>query len=49
MRYEVRNHNGTLLGRFDDLKQAIAEMREYRYQTGNFACVEDMKEEEDES
>ena len=49
MRYEVSNHNGTVLGRFDDLKQALAEMREYRKQTGNVACVEDMKEEEDES
>ena len=48
MRYEVRNHNGTVLGRFDNLKQALADMREYRKQTGNVACVEDMKGEENE-
>jgi oligoribonuclease (3'-5' exoribonuclease) len=38
--YSVRNHNGTLLGEFDDVKEAIAEMRYYRQETGNIAYVE---------
>ena len=47
MKYVVRNHNGTLLGEFDNEQEAQADAKEYRYQTGNPAYVDE--EHEDES
>jgi hypothetical protein len=41
MKYQVRNHNGTLLGEFDTLKSAQAEARFYMSQTGNPAYIEE--------
>jgi hypothetical protein len=41
MKYVVRNHNGTLLGVFDTEREANAEAKEYRYQTGNAAYVDE--------
>jgi len=41
MKYVVRNHNGTLLGVFDTEHEAQAEAKEYRYQTGNAAYVDE--------
>jgi hypothetical protein len=40
MKYVVRNHNGTLLGVFNTKREAEKEAKDYRYQTGNVACVE---------
>ena len=45
--YVVRNHNGTVLGVFDNDDEADWEAQEYMYQTGNPAYVD--KEHEDES
>ena len=45
--YVVRNHNGTVLGVFDNDDEADWEAQEYMYQTGNTAYVD--KEHEDES
>ena len=45
--YVVRNHNGTVLGVFDNDDEADWEAQEYRFQTGNPAYVD--KEHEDES
>ena len=47
MKYAVRNHNGTLLGVFNTESDAQAEAKEYRYQTGNPAYVDE--EDDDES
>jgi hypothetical protein len=41
MKYVVRNHNGTLLGVFDTEHEAQADAKEYRYQTGNAAYVDE--------
>jgi hypothetical protein len=41
MKYVVRNHNGTLLGVFDTEREAEKEAKEYRYQTGNAAYVDE--------
>ena len=47
VQYVVRNHNGTVLGVFDNDDEADWEAQEYMYQTGNTAYVD--KEHEDES
>ena len=47
VQYVVRNHNGTVLGVFDNDDEADWEAQEYMYQTGNPAYVD--KEHEDES
>jgi hypothetical protein len=47
VKYVVRNHNGTVLGVFDNEHDAEKEAKEYRYQTGNPAYVDE--EHEDES
>lgn len=39
--YVVRNHNGTLLGTFSHKEDAEKDAKEYRYQTGNAAYVEE--------
>lgn len=41
MKYQVRNHNGTLLGEFETFSDAYAEAKFYREQTGNPAYVEE--------
>jgi hypothetical protein len=41
MKYQVRNHNGTLLGEFDSFANAYAEAQYYRAQTGNPAYIEE--------
>ena len=46
MKYVVRNHNGTLLGVFDTEREANAEAKEYRYQTGNAAYVDEENNDE---
>ena len=46
MKYVVRNHNGTLLGVFDTEREANAEAKEYRYQTGNAAYVDEENDDE---
>ena len=38
--YVVRNHNGTVLGVFDNDDEADWEAQEYMYQTGNTAYVD---------
>ena len=40
-KYVVRNHNGTLLGEFDTKREAEAEAKFYREQTGNPAYIEE--------
>ena len=47
MMYVVRNHNHTVLGVFDNKDDAEKDAKEYRYQTGNPAYVDE--EHEDES
>ena len=47
VQYVVRNHNGTVLGVFDNDDEADWDAQEYMYQTGNPAYVD--KEHEDES
>lgn len=39
MKYNVYNHNMTLLGSFDTKPEAEAEASFYMVQTGNVACV----------
>lgn len=46
MKYVVRNHNGTLLGEFDNEQEAQADAKEYRYQTGNAAYVDEENDDE---
>lgn len=41
MKYVVKNHNGTLLGEFDTKREAEAEAKFYREQTGNPAYVDE--------
>ena len=40
-KYVVRNHNGTLLGTFSHKEDAEKDAKEYRYQTGNAAYIEE--------
>ena len=40
VQYVVRNHNGTVLGVFDNDDEADWEASEYMYQTGNTAYVD---------
>jgi hypothetical protein len=40
VKYVVRNHNGTVLGVFDNDDEADWEASEYMYQTGNTAYVD---------
>ena len=40
VRYVVRNHNGTVLGVFDNEHDAEKDAKEYRDQTGNPAYVD---------
>ena len=40
VQYVVRNHNGTVLGVFDNDDEADWEAQEYMYQTGNTAYVD---------
>jgi hypothetical protein len=44
MTYEVYNHNGTLLGVFTTMAQAVREQNYYTAQTGNYAYVEERKQ-----
>lgn len=44
MKYEVYNHNGTLLGVFTTPAQAVREQNYYTEQTGNFAYIEEITE-----
>ena len=48
MRYEVRNHNNTLLGVFDNVHDALKEAMLYRHTTSNPAYVDEVKEEEED-
>jgi len=41
MIYQVFNHNGTLLGEFTKLAQAVREQSYYTAQTGNEAYIEE--------
>lgn len=41
--YQIYNHNGTLLGEFATLTEALAEAKFYIEQTGNSAHVERKK------
>jgi hypothetical protein len=41
-KYVVKNHNGTLLGTFSHKDDAEKDAREYRYQTGNAAYIEEV-------
>ena len=41
MTYQVFNHNGTLLGEFTTLAQAVREQNYYTAQTGNDAYIEE--------
>jgi hypothetical protein len=41
MIYQVFNHNGTLLGEFTTLAQAVREQNYYTAQTGNEAYIEE--------
>jgi hypothetical protein len=43
MTYEVYNHNGTLLGVFTTMADAVREQNYYMEQTGNYAYVEERK------
>jgi len=43
VKYIVRNHNGTVLGVFDNDDEADWEASEYMYQTGNTAYVDKEK------
>ncbi len=43
VQYVVRNHNGTVLGEFDNEHDAEKDAIEYRYQTGNAAYVDKEK------
>lgn len=38
--YQVFNHNGTLLGEFSTLAQAVREQNYYTAETGNEAYIE---------
>jgi hypothetical protein len=40
--FTVHNHNGTLLGKFDDWMAAQKEANHYRLQTGNAAYVREV-------
>jgi len=44
MTYQVFNHNGTLLGEFKTLAQAVREQNYYTAQTGNDAYIEEIQE-----
>ena len=41
-KYVVKNHNGTLLGTFSHKDDAEKDAKEYRYQTGNAAYIEEV-------
>jgi hypothetical protein len=41
MIYQVFNHNGTLLGEFTTLAQAVREQNFYTAETGNDAYIEE--------
>ena len=45
-KYVVRNHNGTLLGTFSHKDDAERDAKEYRYQTGNAAYVDEENDDE---
>jgi phosphoserine aminotransferase len=45
-KYVVRNHNGTLLGTFSHKEDAEKDAKEYRYQTGNPAYVDEEHEDD---
>lgn len=47
MKFEVKNHNGTLLGSFDNLEAAGKEAEFYISQTGNSAAIISVYEESD--
>lgn len=49
MKFEVRNHNDTLLGVFDNVHDALKEAMLYRHTTSNPAYVDEVKENDDES
>jgi hypothetical protein len=44
MKFEVRNHNHTLLGEFDNVHDALKEALLYKHVTGNPAYVDEVKE-----
>ena len=44
--YVVRNHNHTVLGVFDNEHDAEKDAKEYRYQTGNPAYVDEENKDE---
>jgi len=48
MKFEVRNHNNTLLGVFDNVHDALKEAMLYRHTTSNPAYVDQVKEEEED-
>jgi hypothetical protein len=41
MKFHVYNHNGTLLGEFKTLIEAVNAANSYTYQTGNPAFVDE--------
>lgn len=44
-RYQMFNHNNTLLGEFSSFSDALAESKFYREQTGNAVFIEEMTNE----
>jgi hypothetical protein len=42
MKYRVLNHNGTLLGEFENFSDAYLEAQFYRAQTNNAAYIEEI-------
>ena len=48
MKFEVRNHNDTLLGVFDNVHDALKEAMLYRHTTCNPAYVDELEENDDE-
>ena len=48
MKFEVRNHNNTLLGVFDNVHDALKEAMLYRHTTSNPAYVDEVKEKANE-
>jgi len=46
MRYAVYNHNNTLLGEFETIKEAFEEGQKYHYYTGNAYFLEEIENED---
>ena len=46
MRYAVYNHNNTLIGEFETIKEAFEEGQKYHYYTGNAYFLEEIENED---